>query len=173
MLVLAASVLSGTADFTPWMTNSIGGYDVNLHETVDGTPNGTPSEQGPLLSSPVFLDPGYLVLMDQGNPDNPADYSNPLYWSDVVHFTYSTVQLLSSSDDGQVTPWFPSVATVLANPHLFIRESALVPTLYPAGQNRYYIWSYEPVPEPSQVASGLLVLLGAAGYAVRHYRRRP
>jgi MYXO-CTERM domain-containing protein len=44
-----------------------------------------------------------------------------------------------------------------------------LPTHYPAGNNNYYIWSDVTaiVPEPSQVASGAVLLLGVGGYALR------
>jgi hypothetical protein len=183
-ILLAASMMSIKADFVPVTPNGSGGYDVNLYETVDGTPTGKPSEEGPLISMPVFLDPGYLVLLSSGDPNNPADYLNRMNWSDVVQFTYTDVQLFSAWSNG-ISPYFPDVGTVTNAHHLFMLETGF-PTLYQASVREtptsplhyynYYIWSedFPPVvvPEPSQIASGAVVLVGAAGYALRHWRRR-
>jgi hypothetical protein len=172
-LVLAVSVMSVSADMNPRF-NPGGGVDLDLYQTADNTPTGPHAYVGPVVDMPVFLDPGYLVLLEHGNPSNPIDYGNMLNWANVVQFGDTTVQLFSATN-GAVAPWFPDLATVLAEPHLFILENQTgTPTWYPAGLNNYYIWTTPPrviVPEPSQVASGLLVLAGATGYAVRRRRQ--
>ena len=126
---------------------------------------------------PVFEDPGYLVLLRQGNPGNPADFANRLNWSDVVwfsqvpagtepypEFTHSAVQMFAGVA-GSVGSWMPELDTVLAAPHRFMLANAPGnPTAYTAGLNQYVIWHVE-IPEPN--AAKLLALLGAAVYVGR------
>jgi hypothetical protein len=185
-LLLAVSVMSVSADII--IENPSGGYDVNLYETLDGSPppayggTGTPSEVGPAIRMPIALVPGYLVLLSQGDPNNPADYGNRNLWSDVVQFKFKSVQLFSCSN-GVVPAYFPTVEQVTnASSYAFILETAVAPTPYSVSwqvgldyrTNNYFVFSDDPVvvPEPSQIASGALVLMGVAGYAVRHVRRR-
>src|SRR5947207_2020542 len=72
------------------------GQDIHLYETVDNTPNGTPSEKGPLVPSPggnAFA--GFAVLRE--NPNGGNGLAN---WSDVVEFTHT---LGGANDSLQLT----------------------------------------------------------------------
>ena len=172
---LAVSVVSASA-FTFPEINPEGGYDLTLYPTTDNTPQGARANVGPAVPLPVFVDPGYLVLLWQGNPANPADFANRLNWSDVVWFSqvpagtepypefmHSAVQLFTGVS-GSVGPWMPDLDTVLAAPHRFmLADPEGNPTTYIAGLNQYLVWN--EIPEPA--AAELLVLLGAALYVGR------
>lgn len=174
-LALTVGAISALAEYSPITFNG-SGYDINLYETVDGTPNGNFSAVGPELQYPETLAPGYLILLDSGAPNDPTAYMDRENWSDVVQFRFKSVQLLSKNGQG-VPEGFPTVETVLGGSHTFISELSSVPTPYSVAWtengmdriNNYFVYSdAAAVPEPSQIVLGTVVLLGAAGYSYRH-----
>ena len=140
---------------------------------------------------------GYIVLLDCGNPGNPADQQNAALWSDVVHVSALTssqsptppllpkfAQLFSR---GAVS--FPSRDAVLAGPTVFIQETRtgvgdddLDQTIYTdAGGAEFHIHSAANLAAcdpPAQVPeSDTWVLFGTgmaglAGYATLRWRAR-
>jgi hypothetical protein len=131
------------------------------------------------LHLPSVVTPGYVVLMDSGDPLNPADWNKPENWNYVVLFAPQTVQLITDACD-----CFPTFSQVMAQSHMFIldRPSVEMPgfTKYVPGRNVYYIESdgkWNPLPadetETPEPASLLLTGAGLSGLALfRRYRNQ-
>jgi len=165
-LLLAGSLTTVSGQVQNPRTNSNGGFDLDLYETVDNTPTGAKSELGLVVVLPTPVVPGWVVLLENLNPNLGHDPAN---WSDVVQFGERTV-LLRSEVEGR--PWDPTLVDLVThgNTTWMAENWDATPTLYSSFPNRYYIWSDPPiseVPEPGQIASGLVVLLFAGGYAGR------
>ena len=141
----------------------VAGFTCNLFESDNG-------EFSNLVQLPSGTTPGFVVLMDKGDPTNTADQQNVANWSDVLLFlnadgfaigTAVTVQVCSDGSN-----CFPSVNTVFGNGHAFLLENPngtgndnTDVTVYAAGINTYNIHSDSPVndgevPEPASL--GLL-----------------
>ena len=171
-------------------------FTFSFYERTTNQPGtGSRTETGPVVTLPNAVGSGYVVLMDCGNPNVTADRNNVDNWSDVLHFIDSgeglgtTAQLLSAGGA------MPSLATVQANPNLFMQEiqtgtgdDDIDNTVFTsAGQppNIYNIHSAArngapcgvPAP-PAQVPEGDTLMLvgtglaGLAGYAALRWRAR-
>ena len=179
-LLLAGSLatVSGQVQ-NPRPNQNPGGWDLDLYETVDGTPTGAKTETPPIVLFPAHVAPGWLVLLEAWDPaiiDPQKQDTRPQNWSDLVQFSevpglqYSLVQLRSDSEG---VPWDSQIVdAVLRSQPTFIQENPTgTPTVYSSFPHHYNIWSDPPlldiVPEPGQIASGLVVLLFAGGYAGR------
>jgi hypothetical protein len=163
-------------------------FVLDLWERLPNTPTGTPTEIGGVVQLPTPVDPGYVILMETGDP-NTVDRFNPNNWSDVVWFRdlnllglATSVQLFSDGcnvAEGNLS-CFPSLATVLSNPNVFMLEKlvAVEPpegndtdfTAYVANGNTYNIHSVSAVPEPRSITlicSGLICVVALVARAKR------
>lgn len=125
-----------------------------------------------LLQLPATVIPGYLVILEGGNPGNTADRNDTGNWSDVVVFTPQSAQLFSDACN-----CFPTLSQVMSQPHMFILESssAQMPgfTKYAPGHNTYFIDNAaqsDPLPadvtDTPEPASLLLAGAGLTGLAL-------
>ena len=77
-------------------------FTFSFYERTTNQPGtGSPTDTGPIVALPNSVGPGYVVIMDCGNPTVAADRNNVSDWSDVLHFIDSgegarTAQLLSA-----------------------------------------------------------------------------
>ena len=162
-------------------------FTFNFYErTTNQLGTGSPTDTGPIVVLPNSVGPGYVVIMDCGNPAVAADRNNVTNWSDVIHFIDSgggarTAQLLSAGGA------MPSLATVQANPNVFMQETQVGTglddidnTVFNAG-NIYNVHSAArnaPCTPPAQVPEGDTLMLvgtglaGLAGYATLRWRAR-
>jgi hypothetical protein len=147
-LTLCQSVLAGNTPGTP---AGLDPFTLDLYETVDNSPTGTPSEIGPVITLQEDVVPGFVVLLEQPESVAGRDVEN---WSDLLFFTSRTVQLFSDpSFEGRY-----DLDDVLANNNAFIQETA-PPTIYDVG-NVYRIWSDAPESAPDGGATALLLGMG-------------
>jgi hypothetical protein len=160
-------------------------FTFSFYERTTNQPGtGSPTDTGPIVTLPNSVGPGYVVIMDCGNPTVTADRNNVSNWSDVLHFIDSgegarTAQLLSAGGA------MPSLATVLANPNVFMQETQAGTglddtdnTVFNAG-NIYNVHSAASRGcAPAQVPEGDTLMLvgtglaGLAGYAGLRWRAR-
>src|ERR1043166_476716 len=134
---------------------SSGPFVCDFYET-DGT--GAPSEISSVVTLPQGVQAGWVVIMESGDPLNPADQANRTLWSDLLHFIdggfnlATTAQLFSigCNIDATDISCFPSFADINDGHAAFLLEGG-GPTTYVATPATYIIHSDPGTASPPPV----------------------
>ena len=130
----------------------------------------------PLTYSSANQTPGYVVIMNSGDPTSMTDEMNQSLWGDVIDFLPNTLQGTGSTEltllFNPLT--FPDYSTVVSGPFFFMSKNPSGDTVYDPNQDGtavFHVLSPLPstIPEPSHYAF-LLTALVVIGGVLRHKR---
>jgi hypothetical protein len=108
---------------------------------------------------------GYVILLENGPSQDPANWSDVLIFNDP-----DTIAILTSYNGPEADAAAFWAKYVPSDNAVYIQETGGLYTLYTAGANEYHIDSV--VPEPTTMIAGALLLLPFGASTIRILRKR-